>query len=234
MKNVIIFGASGHGSVVLDCIEQEGKYNMIGFVDSYKKKGRRQNGYEILGNETDLPFLIEKFNLFGVIIAIGDNWTRKIIVDTIAEFAPDLNFITAIHPNATIGKDVVIGLGTVIMPGAIVNANCRVGEFCILNTNASLDHDSNMGDFSSLAPRVCTGGNLTLGKYSALCLGANIIESITIGEHVVVGAGSLVIRDIENHVLVYGSPARVIKTRKVGEKYLTATRIPNLIKILGS
>ncbi len=234
MKNVIIFGASGHGSVVLDCIEQEGKYNMIGFVDSYKKKGRRQNGYEILGNEADLPFLIEKFNLFGVIVAIGDNWTRNLIVDTITQISPALNFITAIHPNATIGKDVVIGTGSVIMPGAIVNANCRVGDFCILNTNASLDHDSRMGDFSSLAPRVCTGANLDLGKFSALCLGANIIESITIGEHVVVGAGSLVIRDLESHVLAFGSPAKVIRRREVGEKYLTATRIPNLIKIFGS
>lgn len=233
MKNVIIFGASGHGSVVLDCIEQEGKYNMIGFVDSYKKKGRRQNGYEILGNEADLPVLIEKFNIFGIIVAIGDNWTRKTIVDKVSEIAPNLNFISAIHPNATIGKDVVIGTGTVIMPGAIVNANCTVGEFCILNTSCSLDHDGRMEHFSSLAPRVCTGGNLHLGKYSALCLGANVIESITIGEHVVVGAGSLVISDFESYVLVYGSPARVIKPRAIGDKYLSATRIPNLIKILG-
>ena len=26
MQNVVIFGASGHGSVVLDCIEKEGKW----------------------------------------------------------------------------------------------------------------------------------------------------------------------------------------------------------------
>ena len=41
MLNVIIFGASGHGSVVLDCLEKVGKYNVIGFVNSYKKKTQK-------------------------------------------------------------------------------------------------------------------------------------------------------------------------------------------------
>ncbi|MBT8184546.1 MAG: transferase, partial [Eudoraea sp.] len=39
MNNIVIIGASGHGSVVLDCIEQENKYNLVGFVDSFKKRG---------------------------------------------------------------------------------------------------------------------------------------------------------------------------------------------------
>ncbi len=234
MKNVVIIGASGHGSVVLDCLEQEGKYNVIGFVDSYKKKGRRRNGYQILGSEKDLPLLIEKFNLFGGIVAIGDNWTRHTLVAKILSIAPNFNFISTIHPNATIGKDVTIGMGTVIMPGAIINANCNIGDFCILNTRSSLDHDSRMEEFSSLAPRVCTGGNLILRKYSAICLGANVIESITIDEHVVVGAGSLVVQDIESHVLVYGSPAKVIRRRSTGDKYLSATKIPNLLNLVNS
>ena len=55
MKNIVIFGSSGHGSVVLDCIENEGKDKVVGFIDSTKKKGSKQNGYEILGTEYDLP-----------------------------------------------------------------------------------------------------------------------------------------------------------------------------------
>ena len=232
MKNVVIFGASGHGSVVLDCLEKEGKYNVIGFVDSFKKKGRRQNGYEILGNEYDLPFLMEKFNLFGGIVAIGDNWTRKIITEKIFKIAPDFNFISTIHPSATIGKDVTIGRGVAIMPGVIINANCTIGDYTILNTNSSLDHDSRMAMYSSLAPRVCTGANLDLGKCSAICLAANVIESITIKEHTVVGAGSLVIDDIGSHVVAYGSPAKAVRIRAVGEKYLSSGKMPYLLNVV--
>ena len=75
MQNVIIFGASGHGSVVLDCLEKEGKYNVIGFVDSFKEKGSRISGYQVLGSEIDLPYLISRFNIIGGLVAIGDNWT---------------------------------------------------------------------------------------------------------------------------------------------------------------
>ncbi|MEX0289007.1 MAG: NeuD/PglB/VioB family sugar acetyltransferase [Flavobacteriaceae bacterium] len=221
MKNVIVIGASGHGSVVLDCLEQEGKYNVIGFVDSFKKKGRKQNGYEILGSEYDLPYLVEKFNLFGGIVAIGDNWTRSLVVKKIMNIVPDFHFISTIHPNAIVGKDVTIGKGTVIVPGAIVNANSIIADHCIINTNSSLGHDGFMADFTSLASGVCTGGNFSLGKYSAISLGANVIENIAVGEHTVVGAGSLVIKDIEGYAMAHGAPAKVTRTRSAGEQYLS-------------
>ncbi len=224
MQNVIIFGASGHGSVVLDCLKKEGRYNVIGFVDSYKKKGTKVNCHSILGSEYDLPFLKEKHNLIGGIVAIGDNWTRKMIVDRILKIMPDFCFITTVHPNSIIGIDVEVGKGTAILPGVTINANSEVGEHCILNTNSSLGHDGFMNDFSSLAPNVCTGGNFILGEGSAICLGTNIIENITVGRHSLVGAGSLVVGNIENHVVAYGVPAKKIRTRVAGEPYLSGGR----------
>ncbi|MCJ7466112.1 MAG: acetyltransferase [Maribacter sp.] len=224
MQKIIIFGASGHGSVVLDCIQNEAKYKVIGFVDSFKKKGTKLNGYEVLGSELDLPYLLDKYSVIGGLVAIGDNWLRRSIVERIQKIAPDFRFITAIHPYSTIGLDVEIGDGTVIMPGVIINANTVIGNHCILNTNASLDHDGFMYNFTSLAPRVCIGGNLILGECSAICLGANIIENITVGKHTVVGAGSLVVGNIGNNVLAYGAPAKKIRNRVPGEPYLSGTR----------
>jgi sugar O-acyltransferase (sialic acid O-acetyltransferase NeuD family) len=226
MQNVVIFGASGHGDVVLDCLEKQKKFNILGFVDSFKKKGKRRNNYQILGNEHDLPYLIEKFNLTGGIVAIGDNWIRKVIVDRIERIVPNFNFITAIHPKAIIGKDVHIGKGTTIMPGAVINANSRIGDFCIVNTNSSLGHDGNLQDFSSLASGVCTGGNFELGEFSAVSLGVNIIENIQIKEHTIVGAGSLVVKDIQNNVVAYGTPAKIIRKRTQGEGYLSGSKAP--------
>ncbi len=221
MKNVVIFGASGHGSVVLDCIEKEGIFKVLGFVDSFKRKGTRINGYTVLGSEFDLPYISEKNDLAGGIVAIGDNWIRKLVVDRIFKILPNFNFVTAIHPTAEVGKDVEIGNGTVLMPGVIANANSVIGDFCILNTNASLGHDGRMEDYSSLAPKACIGGNLLLGKFSAICLGANVIDNITIGSHTVVGAGSLVVGNLDSYTLAYGAPAKRIKTRVIGEPYLS-------------
>jgi len=224
MQNVIIFGASGHGSVVLDCIEKEGKYNVIGFIDSFKKKGTLVFGYEVLGSEYDLPYLTSRYKIFGGIVAIGDNWVRKLIVDRITKVNPNFSFINTIHPSASVSKNVLLGCGTAIMPGVVVNANSVINNFCILNTNSSLDHDSMMQSYSSLAPGVCTGGNVNIGKFSAICLGANITSNITIGAHTLVGAGSLVLNDLGVQIIAFGSPAIKIRSRMIGEPYLSSIR----------
>jgi len=224
MQNIVIFGASGHGSVVLDCIEQEAKYKVVGFIDSFKKKGTEVNGYTVLGSEYDLPFLIEKHQIVGGIVAIGDNWTRSLVVERILKIRTDFNYVSAVHPNAQVGKDVQIGRGSVVMPGVTINANAIIANHCILNTNSSLDHDGFMNNFSSLAPNVCVGGNFILGKGSAICLGTNIIENITVGEYSVVGAGSLLVGNVSDCVVVYGAPAKIVRKRIPSEPYLSGNK----------
>lgn len=229
MQNIVIFGASGHGSVVLDCIEKEARYKVIGFVDSFKKKGTEVNGYEVLGSEYDLPLLIDKYQIFGGIVAIGDNWTRNLVVDRILKIVPEFNYISAVHPSAQVGKDVQIGRGSVVMPGVTINANAIIANHCILNTNSSLDHDGFMNNFSSLAPNVCVGGNFILGKGSAICLGTNVIENITVGEHSVVGAGSLLVGNVSDCVVVYGAPAKMVRKRIPSEPYLSGNKNPSSV-----
>lgn len=225
MINIVIIGASGHGGMILDCIEKEGRYNILGFVDSFKTSGTKLNGYEILGNEHQLPHLIDKFNIQGAILAIGNNWTRNIVSEKVRGIAPQLEFVSTVHPSAIIGKDVKIGKGCAVMAGAIINANASLDNFCILNTNASLGHDGHMHEFSSIASGACTGGNLNLGRFSAISLGANVIESISIGEHSIVGAGSLVVENINSFEVVYGSPARFVRSRSIEDPYLSGDTV---------
>ena len=225
MENVVIIGASGHGGMLADCIEKEGVLHIVGFIDSFKEKGTSIHGYTILGTEDDLPFLIQKHNIHCAILGIGNNWTRKKMVERVHTLAPNLEFVSTVHPSVIIGKNVQIGRGSAVLPGAIVNANAEVGEFCILNTNSSLGHDGKMEDFSSIASGVCTGGDLWLGKYSAVSLGANIIEGIIIGEHSVVGAGALVIKHVNSYTVVYGSPACFIRDRIATDAYLSGDKL---------
>ncbi len=227
VKNVLIFGASGHGSVILDCLERSTEYAPVGFVDSFKEKGTKINGYEVLGSEFDLPFLMEQFQIEGGIVAVGDNWGRHQFVSRILAIYPRFRFITVVHPSAIIGKGVTLGKGTVVLPGAIINTNTRVGDHCILNTKSSLDHDCKMGDYSSLAPGAFTGGNVSIGEGTAICLGAKLIECITIGEYAVIGANSLVLKNVSNNTVVYGSPAQTVRQRKPWDPYLRQQRKPN-------
>ena len=47
-----------------------------------------------------------------------------------------------------------------------------------------------------------------------------MIHQVAIGAHTVVGAGALVLGDVPDHVVAYGVPATVIRSRDEGEPYL--------------
>ena len=219
-RNVLVVGSSGHARVVIDLLIQLGTYSVSGVVDSYVRSGTVCGGILILGTEHDVARLIEEYDVYGLVVAIGDNYVRMQMVETLKKAAPESRFITAIHPHSYVAPDVRFGEGTVVMAGAVINSGSVIKDHCIINTNASLDHDSVMEDYSSLGPRAATGGNVTLGKFTAVSLGANVIHGINIGEHTLIGAGSTVVRDIPSNVVALGLPARVTRPRRIGERYL--------------
>jgi sugar O-acyltransferase (sialic acid O-acetyltransferase NeuD family) len=220
MKKIVLLGGGQHVSYCIDIIEKENKYCIIGITDPNLKVGTEIMGYKIIGKQEDIKELITKYNIEAGIITIGDNWTRKVVYDKIINLIPDFEFVSSIHPSVIIGKNVEIGKGTVIMAGCIISPNAVVGEFCFFATGAILEHDSLMGDFSSLSAGSVTGGKVIIGQYTAITLGVTLFDRIKIGEHTIIGSGSLVTKDIPSFVVAYGSPARVIKERKIGEKYL--------------
>lgn len=220
MKKAYILGASGHAKSILDIVKAEKRYYIIGFIDSQKTVGSDYCGFPILGRESDLNYLTQDHQINNLMIAIGDNYQRCTVAEHIQKSYPSLQLITSIHPSAVIGSDVEIGAGTVIMPHVTVVSGCKIGKGCILNTGSSLDHDSVMEDWSSIAPGVTTGGNVKIGMRTSIGLGSNVIHRVTIGQDTVVGAGSLVLRDIGDRVLAYGSPCQFIRDRLINEKYL--------------
>ncbi|HUH46946.1 MAG TPA: acetyltransferase [Arenibacter sp.] len=220
MENVIIIGASGHAKVIVDIIEKQNQYRIQGFLDTYKNKGEKLFNYSILGTEDDLNDIAQQHGIHGCFIAIGDNYTRKIMANKISVLNPHIKFINAIHPTAIIGKKVKFGHGIAIMPGVVINSDSKIGDFCILNTNSSLGHDGIMEDYSSIASGVRTGGNLMLKECSAISIGATVIENIVIGNDTVIGAGALVNKNIPNLVVAYGVPAKIIRSRNADDKYL--------------
>jgi sugar O-acyltransferase (sialic acid O-acetyltransferase NeuD family) len=220
VARIFLIGCSGHASVVLDVIEKEGINSVVGIIDSYAKPDAEILGSRVLGTELDLPQFMAQYDVGAGVVAIGDNFTRHLMVEKIRSISESFAFVSTIHPSAQIGRGVQIGSGTVLMAGAIVNPNSSIGEHCILNTATSIDHDNVIERFCSIAPGVNTGGNVKLGEFSVLSLRSGVIHGCAIGKHTVVGAGATVLSDLPDYVVAYGTPARVIRSRKPGEKYL--------------
>lgn len=219
-RAVLIVGSSGHARVIVDIIERAGLFGILGLLDDSRPKGAIEAGYTILGGIADLPEILHSCEVYGYFIAVGDNWNRGLVTARVKQLAPALAAITAVHPGAEIARTASLGEGTAVMAGAVINCSASIGRFCIVNTRASVDHDSHMQDFSSVAPGATLAGNVHVGAYSAICMNACVAEKASIGSHTVVGAGSVVLRDLPDDVLAYGTPARVVKSRSRGERYL--------------
>lgn len=213
MKNILIYGASGHGKMIVDIILKNNDYNLIGFIDSNKPVNSNVYGHKVIGNLDALSILIKKFNIEGMVIGIGDNDLRLKVYKNILKIAPKIEFVPIVHPSAILAEDILVQEGTVLMAGAIVNANAKIGKFCVLNTKASLGHDSKMSDFSSLASGATVAGNVNIGSCSSICISASISQGLSIGDYTIIGGASLVLKSIGNKKLAFGVPIHTIKNR---------------------
>jgi acetyltransferase-like isoleucine patch superfamily enzyme len=83
-----------------------------------------------------------------------------------------------------------------------------------------VEHDCVVEDFASISAGSITGGYVRIGKHSAITLGVTIMDRLEIGENTVVGSGSLVTKSLPSNVLAYGNPAKVVRERAKGEKFL--------------
>lgn len=220
MKNIVLIGGGNQAHYTIDIIEKEGKYNIVGIIDSIQEIGSDRFGYKILGRQENLKELISIHNIEGGIISIGDNWSRYYVYNQILDIVPDFNFVNAIHPSVVIGNTTELGVGIVAMAGCIFNPKAKIGNFTFFATGAQVEHDNEIGDFASISAGSLTGGYVKLGKFSAITLGVTIMDRIEIGENTVVGAGSLVIKSLPDNVLAYGNPAKIIRDRAKGEKFL--------------
>ncbi|WP_298507192.1 acetyltransferase [uncultured Maribacter sp.] len=219
MKKVLIFGSSGHAKVVIDIFERL-SYKIIGLLDSNRAKGESTFGYSVLGDEKNIMELRQSYPDLELFIAIGDNYTRKIIKEKITAIFPDIKFASAIHPFAIIGKEVKLGQGIAVMGGVVINSDSTIEDFTIINTRASVGHDCRLEAFSSLSPNVTLGGNVNIGELSAISISATIIHGITISKYTVIGASSLINKDCQSLSVYYGNPGKKIGDRKINTPYL--------------
>jgi acetyltransferase-like isoleucine patch superfamily enzyme len=131
-----------------------------------------------------------------------------------------------VRPRVTIGENCILGKGVYIDEDVIIGSNVK------MQNRASIYKDCTIEDGVFIGPHVCftndvfprainpdgtlksaddwTAGR-TLVRYGAsIGAGSIILPSRTIGRFALVGAGSVVTRDVPDHGLVVGNPARLV------------------------
>ena len=143
-----------------------------------------------------------------LIIAIGNNQIRKRIAKNIESLCV---FETMIHRSAYISRFTEIDEGTVIMPKVCINAEVKIGKHCIINTGAIIEHECIIEDFVHISPNATLAGNIKVKNGAHIGLGALIVQGVVIGENAIIGAGAVVLKDVPDHAVMVGNPAKILK-----------------------
>ena len=204
MNRLAILGASGHGKVVADTAECCG-WNSISFFDDDWPTLKICNGWQVVG---DTAHLLEKLHEFdGVFVAIGNNRVRLDKLNQLLSLGAHVPSL--IHPFTSISQYAHINSGVVVMAGSVVNANASIGMGVILNTSCSVDHDCVIGEGVHISPGARLAGGVKVEALAWVGIGASVRQLICIGANAMVGAGAVVIRNVEQDSMVLGNPAKV-------------------------
>jgi sugar O-acyltransferase (sialic acid O-acetyltransferase NeuD family) len=202
---LLIWGAGGHGKVVLDVARGAGRFERIAFLDDDSAKaGLAFCGCPIEGGHKELESSCG--NAF--VVAMGNNRTRAKCFSRALENG--LWPATLVHSTAVIAPSASIGPGTVVMAGVIVNAGAVIGENCIINSGAIVEHDCTIEAHVHISPRVVLGGGVRVGTYAHVGIGAVVLPGAIVGEESIVGAGAVVLKEVPARCTVVGVPAKAL------------------------
>ncbi len=201
--DLILIGYSGHAYV---CIENAllNKFKITGYCDREEKTF---NPYALnyLGTEREY-FATHTPRL--VFIGIGNNILReKIIQSTVGT-----QYVNLIHPQSTISQNVSIeeDANILINAGVVVNPLAKIGKGVILNTSCIVEHECEIEEYAHIAPGAVLAGNVKIGARTFVGANAAIKQGIVVGNDVIIGAGSVVLNDVPDGIIIVGNPAKKI------------------------
>ena len=118
-----------------------------------------------------------------------------------------------IHPGAKIGKGVFIDHGM----GVVIGETSEIGDRCLLYQGVTLGGTG----------KDCGKRHPTLEENVVVGAGAKVLGAIQIGSNTRIGAGSVVVKNVERNSTVVGIPGRVVHQSGVKINPLAHSALPD-------
>ena len=209
-KDILIIGASGFGREVAWLIEELEEWNIIGFIDDNSSiQNKIVNNYPVIDVIQNLLSFEKEMN---VVIAIGNPSIRKKIYEIISS-NPNIKFPNIIARDVRMSDTNNLGIGNIICTHTILTTNISIGNFNHINLSCTLGHDVVLEDYITVYPGVNISGNVTIKSLSEIGTGSKIIQGKTISDNIIIGAGGVVVKNLDNSGTYIGVPVKLIEKK---------------------
>ena len=191
MKEIILIGGGGHCKSVIDVIEQESQFVIVGIVDKPELIGTDVLGYPVIGSNSDLESLAKIYTYALVTVGQIRSSELRIKLYNLAKKA-GFSLPKIISSRAYVSNHTCIGNGTVVMHDAFINAETSIGDNCIINSKALVEHDSIISKYCHISTNAVINGGVKIEECCFIGSGVVTNNSITIKKNSFIRAGSIV------------------------------------------
>ena len=214
-EKILLVGAGQHARVVLYNIQEQNKYDVIGILDKNLDKAKEEKFFEgipildIDYSKIDLKELKEKLGTDKFFISFGNMKYRKKVWELFKNSG--WNSVNIIHPNAVISKNAKLGEGILIECGCLITPNPIIGDNVVVNTGSQVNHDNIIENHVHIASGVVLSGGVKIGENTLLDDGVIVTLGREVGKNSLIGAGAVITKNLEDNIVAYGNPAKVIR-----------------------
>jgi len=188
-EKIILLGGGGHCKSVIDVIEQEGRFTIVGIVEKFTGESKPVLGYPLIGTDDELEKLRQTYEYAFVTVGqIKSNSVRVKLFEKLEALA--FKIPTIISPLAYVSAHATIEKGTIVMHHTVVNAGAHIGKNCIINSKALLEHDTHIANHCHISTGALLNGDVTVEDNCFVGSGAIVVQGCKVSGFV--KAGSLV------------------------------------------
>lgn len=139
---------------------------------------------------------------------------------------------TSVWNQAQIRENAVLGKNCVVSKNVYIDFDVHIGENCKIQNNSSIYHGATLGNGVFIGPHCVITNDVypravnpdfslkgasdwqvsktAIHDGAALGAGTVVVCGVTIGKWALTGSGSVVTKDVPDHGLVVGNPARLV------------------------
>jgi sugar O-acyltransferase (sialic acid O-acetyltransferase NeuD family) len=211
-RKILIIGTGQHARMLVELIEEQGKYLIAGFISKNQNRGVKILGYPILCVEKNLKnFLKKNRDIKFYACGVGDNSGGMLGREKIIKFYDNLLFAPKIiSPRSYISKYSKIGKGSIIEAYAKVMNGATIGKHCMIESFTAVNHDQKIKSNVFIGNNCALAGK-SVGKNTIIGDGSSVGYKVSIGSNCIINQGTVVTNNIKNNRIVFGNPCKVLK-----------------------